>query len=423
MRKVLISAIYFLSVSAFAQTQEETKTWNLLLNNKREEARNFYDKNLKDKKLNGFESLFLDALIDEELGEMSFDETFIKNFVNFKLDEAYLYPIFKRRFVLGDNERSGLDDNSYKKIDFLAQNETYANTVTILEYKATLDRIRNNYKSADEALARIGRIDKWQYAGVFENLNGSGLYNEYDPESYAKNDKLFNANSFGNVGWYNKKLPSNDGFEFFINEIEYGRGIMYAQSFVENPTERKILLEVDTNTEFRLFLNDSEILSSTNDGYTNLGAHLVEVNLPKGMNRIMLKFDMKNSKNAFMVVPFDLNFNKISDLKYFDTFKDYQKTPLNQLQAKEVPLKFEKALKEKLRQTPNSFFYKYLLASAYLSNFQNEQAKELIDELLKSYPKSSLIQSLFTIYYTNVEDDKKVNEVFKNIELMILNTI
>lgn len=417
MRKILISAVYFLSVSAFAQSKEQSKTWELLLNNKRGEARNFYDKNLKDNKTKDFENLFLDAMIDEEMGQMIFDEMFIKTFADFKLDDSYLYPMFKKAFLMADYENSGLDDNSYKKIDFLAQHPLYGDNISVIEYKATFDRIRNNPKSADEYLAKIKRIDKWQFAGVFENLNGSGLYNEYEPETNANSDKLFNANSFGNIGWYNRKFPSNDGFEFFINETEYGRGIMYAQSFIENPVERKILLEVDTNTEFRLFLNDTEILSSTTDGYSNLGAHLVEVNLPKGMNRVLLKFDVKDAKNAFMVVPFDTNYQKISDLTYFDTYKAYQKSSPEQLQAKEQPLKFEKLLKEKIAQNPDSFFYKYLLASGYLNNSQNDQAKEIIDQMMKVYPKSSLLQGLLVSYYTNVEDKEKINEVFKNIEI------
>ncbi|GAA4166098.1 DUF3857 domain-containing protein [Chryseobacterium ginsenosidimutans] len=417
MRKVLISAVYFLSVGAFAQSKEQAKTWDLLLNNKRVEARTFYDKNLKENKTKDFENLFLDAMIDEEMGEMIFDDTFVKNFADLKLDDSYLYPIFKKAFILADYETSGFDDNSYKKIDFLAQDPAYGQNISVIEYKSTMERIRNNPKSADEYLAKINRIDKWQFAGVFENLNGSGLYNEYEPENHANNDKLFNANSFGNVGWYNRKFPSNDGFEFFMNEAEYGRGIMYAQSFVENPAERKILLEVDTNTEFRLFLNDTEILSSTSDGYSNLGAHVVEINLPKGMNRLLVKIDMKDSKNAFMVVPFDTNFQKISDLKYFDTYKDYQKSSVAQLQPKELPLKFEKILKEKLVQNPNSFFYKYLLAAGYLNNYQNDQAKEIIDDMLKNYPKASLVQGLLTAYYTNLDDKEKINEVFKNIEI------
>src|SRR5690606_9462508 len=112
-------------------------------------------------------------------------------------------------------------------------------------------------------------------------------------------------------------------------------------SFIENPTERKIFLEVDTNAEFRLFLNDTEVLSSTNDGYTNLGSHIVEVNLPKGMNRLLLKFDVKDVKNGFMVLPLDTNYQKISDLKYYDTYKNYQKSTFAQLSPKEQPLRFE----------------------------------------------------------------------------------
>lgn len=416
MRKVLISAVYFLSISAFAQSKEQVKTWELLLNNKRVDARAFYDKNLKENKTKDIESLFLDAMIDEEMGEMVFTDSFVKNFINLKPETNYLYPMFHRKFILGESDVS-LDDYSYSRIDLLSQAPVYGDESTVLEFKSTVDRLRNNNKAADEALTKIQRIDKWQFAGVFENLNGSGLYNEYEPESYANNDKLFNANSFGNVGWYNRKSPANDGFNFFLNEVEYGRGIVYAQSFIENPAERKILLEIDTNAEFRMFLNDTEILSSTSEGYTNLGSHVVEVNLPKGSNRLLLKFDVKDTKNAFMIVPMDTNYQRISDLKYFETYQTYQKTSLAQLQPKELPLRFETFLKEKIKQNPDSFFYKYLLTSGYLSNSQNDQAKELIDVFLKIYPKSSLVQGLLTKYYDNTADKEKIAEIFKNLEL------
>lgn len=416
MRKIFISAVFFLSVTAFTQTKEQTKTWDLLLSNKRSDARNFYDKNLKKDQLKNFENLFLDAIIDEESGELVFDDNFVKNLINLNIEDAYFYPISHRKFVFGDGE-SSYDDYSYKRIDILAQAPVYGDMTTVLEYKATLDRLRNKYQQADEAIAKISRIDKWQFAGVFENLNGSGLYNEYEPEVYAKNDKLFNADSFGKVGWYNRKFPSNDGFEFFMNELEYGRGIVYAQSFLENPSERKILLEVNTNSEFRLFLNDNEILTSTSDGYTNLGSHLVEVTMPKGISRLLIKFDVKDSKNAFMIVPMDTNYKRITDMTYYNSYQNYQKSTIDQLQPKELPLRFETLLKEKIKNNPDSFFYKYLLTSGYLNNSQNEQAKELIDGFEKKYPKSSLVQLLSLKYYANIEENEKVAEILKNIEL------
>ncbi|MBB4805560.1 hypothetical protein HNP38_000832 [Chryseobacterium defluvii] len=418
MKKILISAIYFLSVGAWAQTKEHAAAWELLLNNKRTEARNFYDKTLKDQKLKNFESLFLDAVIDQEMGEIIFDETFVKNFVSVTNDEAYLYPAVREKFMIGDIDEEGVDDYTYKKIDALYASKTFNNLNAVIELKAHFDNIRNNFTGSADAISRLGKIDKWQYAGVFENLNGSGLDNEYEPETYAKNDKLFNANSFGNVGWYNRKYKENDGFSFFLNELEYGRGIIYAQTFIENPTERKIWLEVDANHEIKVFLNDVEILSSTKDGYTSTGSHLVEVVLPKGMNRLLLKNDSQAAKLAgFMVVPYDTNYQRITDLKYFDTYKDYQKSTLAQLQPKELELKFEKGLKEKIAQHPGDFVYDYLLTLGYLNNQQYEKAKEKIDVFVHKYPKSSLVQTLLSRYYTNVEDKEKVSEVLKNIEV------
>lgn len=418
MRKILISAVYFLSVGAFAQSKDHSKTWELLLNNKRNEARNYYDKTLQSQKLKNFETLFLDALIDQEMGKIIFDETFIKNFVNITDEEAYVYPILKEKFMIGNVEESGYDDYTYKKADILYESKNFQHLNGAIGYKAYFDFLRNNLKGSAEALAKFGRIDKWQYAGVFENLNGSGMDNEYEPETYAKNDKLFNTGNFGNVGWYNRQSLDNDGFTFFFNELEYGRGIVYAQTFINNPQERKVLFEVNATNELKVFLNDTEILSSIKDGYTSNGSHLVEVVLPKGMNRLLIKNDSQVNKMAgLLVVPFDTNYQRIKDLTYFDTYQVYNKSTFAQLQPKELELKFEQRLKEKITQNPNDFIYEFILTLGYLNNQQNDKAKEKIDAFVQKYPKSSLIQNVLSRYYANLDDKVKTTEVLKNIEV------
>ena len=418
MRKILISAVYFLSVGAFAQSKDHSKTWELLLNNKRNEARNYYDKTLQSQKLKNFETLFLDAVIDQEMGKFIFDETFIKNFVSITDEEAYVYPILKEKFMIGNVEESGYDDYTYKKADILYESKNFQHLNGAIGYKAYFDFLRNNLKGSAEALAKFGRIDKWQYAGVFENLNGSGMDNEYEPETYAKNDKLFNTGNFGNVGWYNRQSPDNDGFTFFFNELEYGRGIVYAQTFINNPQERKVLFEVNATNELKVFLNDTEILSSIKDGYTSNGSHLVEVVLPKGMNRLLIKNDSQVNKMAgLLVVPFDTNYQRIKDLTYFDTYQEYNKSTFAQLQPKELELKFEQRLKEKITQNPNDFIYEFILTLGYLNNQQNDKAKEKIDAFVQKYPKSSLIQNVLSRYYANLDDKVKTTEVLKNIEV------
>ena len=66
----------------------------------------------------------------------------------------------------------------------------------------------------------------WQLCGAFENLNDSGIDIEYEPEIYPKNDKLFDANSNGKMGWYNPRILQNEGYHTFSNEDEYGNGII-----------------------------------------------------------------------------------------------------------------------------------------------------------------------------------------------------
>ncbi|MGH1517308.1 DUF3857 domain-containing protein [Chryseobacterium sp. JK1] len=418
MKKILISAVYLLSVGVFAQSKDHSKTWELLLNNKREEARAFYDKTLQSQKLKNFETLFLDALIDQEMGKFIFDETFVKNFINTTDEEAYLFPIIQEKSMLGDIKKNGIDAHTYKKVDILYNSKSFGHLNSIVELKTYFDYLRSNFSGSAEAHSKLGKIDKWQYAGVFENLNGSGLDIEYEPETYAKNDKLFNTGNFGNIGWYNKKHNDNDGFTFFINELEYGRGIIYAQTFINNPIERKVWLDIGANNELKVFLNDVEILSSTKEGYTSTGSHLVEVTLPKGMNRLLLKNDSKTSNMAgFIVVPYDTNYQKINDLTYFDTYHDYKKSTLAELQPKELELQFEQKLKEKIAAHKGDFIYEYLLVLGYLNNQQNDKAKEKLDAFAQKYPKSSLIQTLLGVYYSNIEDDEKLNEIYKNIEV------
>lgn len=416
MKKLLLAIFVFVYAAGFSQKMED-KIWDLLLNNKRTEARSLFDKNLASKKTTNFEFLLLDAMIDEEMGEFNFDETFLKNYLALNEDANYLFAMSKHRFILGDESDYGFDELSYRKIDLLAESPKFQNENFVLSYKAALDRNRKNYAAVEKEVAKMGQVNKWQRAGVFENLNGSGLDIEYEPEQYAKSDKAFNANSLGMVNWYNPKWKLVDGFEYLTNEKEYGEGIVYAQSFIQNPTERRVLLETNINTEYKVFLNDVEILSTTREGYTNPGSHLVEVLLPQGMNRLLLKLELKNDFTAYMAVFYDKDYHKISDLTYFDTFQEYKKSALAQLNPMEQPLRFENMLKGKIAAHPNKTYFKLLLASGYLSNEQYEQSREVVEDLLKKYPNSTMLKVMLTQYYAKSGDGAKSNEVLNSVQV------
>ncbi|WP_338378498.1 hypothetical protein [uncultured Flavobacterium sp.] len=73
MKKIILGLLMICNLS-FAQ-QNYSKVLGLLLDNKREEARSLFDKQFASQKLNNIDLLFLDVLIDEELGESNYNET------------------------------------------------------------------------------------------------------------------------------------------------------------------------------------------------------------------------------------------------------------------------------------------------------------------------------------------------------------
>lgn len=174
---------------------------------------------------------------------------------------------------------------------------------------------------------------------------------------------------------------------------------------------------MNLNSEYKVFVNDVEVLSTTKDGYTSPGSHLVEILLPKGMNRILLKMEVKDDYTQFLGAIFNTNYEKIDNLKYFNTYQPYNKNTFQELSPIEIPLRFEKLLLKKIAENPKKIFYKILLADGYLSNEQNEQGKELVEEMQKKYPKSTILNFLLYKYYKNVVDNQGIKNVYSRIQL------
>ena len=124
MKKYLLIILCLLFQISFAQQNAE-KVWNLLLENKRDEARSLFDKNFGVKKTQDFELLFLDALIDSEQGKIHFNDDFTKNLVNLKIDKNLIYPVIFYNFVLGEDIE--IDDYTSKKVDILYNEPLYQN--------------------------------------------------------------------------------------------------------------------------------------------------------------------------------------------------------------------------------------------------------------------------------------------------------
>lgn len=391
-----------------------TPVMDLLLQNKREDARKLFDKNFYKLKKDNIDLLFLDALIDYSRGKLNYDSQLLKDIEKLPNSVYYIDPFINQKFISDDINDVGYNNYTYEKIDFLAQSEIFNKRPIAIYRKAVADRFRLNDEQALSWFAKLGTISKWQYCGVFENMNGSGMQMDYEPEIYAKNDKQFNANSNGLVGWYTPKKLENDGYNFFYNEADFGRGIMYAQTFVSVPETKTYLMNFGCSSSIKIFINDVELLSKEETGKTNLDAFLYKVNLKKGVNRILVKVDMDGT-SYFSVTLKELD-GKIAQLSYSDVYTAYNSSKLEELKPQELPLDFEKYFEDLVVKDPNNILYKYILYNAYLANEKKDKLHDLTNEFEAKYPKSSFLLNVISSYYALNDDGQKVDEIITNME-------
>lgn len=414
MKKILLVLLLACNLT---NAQNIQKVWDLLLVNKREEARKLFNKDFAKKKDSDVDLLILDALIDKEQGRLSYDKTFLEKLSKLKESKNYLYPLWYQPYVLGNVKSDGFDDLAFEKMDFISNNPEYMNDPFIIYFKSVFERRKRNYTAFDTEIKKLGVIPKWQFCGVFENMNGSGLETEYEAEYYAKNDKVFNANSNGFVKWYAPAIKQNEACHYYLNEREYGEGIIYAQTFIDSDKDRQVILNFGASGPLKIFLNDVEIYVNDNIKNSEINAYNLKFNLKSGTNRLVLKSSTDGTTNYFYAAIKDMNLNEIESLSFSDVYKPYNKSTIAEINPVEINPFYEDFLQQKITNNPNNILYTLLLFDAYINNHKYEKAYDVIESLITKYPNSSLLNVKLITYYKGMEDVQKSEEIEKNIVL------
>ncbi|MBF02822.1 MAG: hypothetical protein CMP76_05950 [Flavobacterium sp.] len=415
MKNTLTALLLFFTMVVFSQN-DYTEVMDLLLKNERQEARKLYDKKFASKSASDIDLLFLDAIIDVELGKTNFDETLLRKIENLPNAAFYIDPFINENYVLNDLSSDNSNDLIYKKIDFLAASAKFKNKNIVKYRKAFYDFKRLNFEASLNHYKSLHTINNWQLCGVFENLNSSGLDTEYEPELYAKDDKLFDANSNGLVGWFIPKTKSTQGYQYFVNEKEYGNGIIYAQTFVNVPSDKKYLLQFGCSSGIKIFIDDVEIASKYETAETNLDAFNYEIDLQKGIHRILVKLEVEGGSDYFSCSLFNVDQTVAEELTFEEKYIPYQSGAFNSASSTEKALDYEEFFESKVKSNPNNVLYKLFLYSAYAANKKKDKAHDAIEGLDIRYPKSSLIAKYFMNYYILDDNSQKYEEFKINIE-------
>lgn len=415
MKKMLL-LFTLLTSSTILQAQEsQPDYWDLLLENKREEG---YKAFKKHKFSSSLEKAFTNKIFRAEMGQHEVESNFIPDVAKQQGFENYLYALWNEPFVFNNYREVHFNKNYLKSLDALnqeqMQNQTVINALTYI--KSVASRYKKDWKAYQEQLSTIQSIRDWQFCGPFENLNNSGIDIQYDPETTPISTEDFNANSNGFLNWYTPTYIEEEAYMFFVNQHEFGYGVNYAQTFINAPEEQRVQIRVGNSSKFKIWLNDVLIMEEIHDVDTDLDAYIVEVTLPKGNNRLLVKNSDGNGYSYFIVRITDNEGIDIDNLTYSSEYSAYNSSSDKTINPKRISNTVEAFLKAELEAHPNNFFYNYCLARYYLRNGNYVEAQNVIAPLYKAYPKSSMLRKVLIETYIEEGDETTINDIKKNLE-------
>ncbi|MBJ2173724.1 DUF3857 domain-containing protein [Aureibaculum sp. A20] len=416
MKKYFSIVILLLSIAVNAQELELSQEWKQILNNERQEALNSYNKGTE---VSNIESLLLKRIISLENGGLENDQEFLSEILKKNNYEYYLYAFWNKNFFFKNYLHSGFDSSTR---GFLKQiNTTTISTPTIknaVNYlKAIVSREKRDFNTYQTYIDDIPALKRWQYCGVFENLNQSGLDVIYAPETTPYSELDFDANSNGKINWYTPKNIGKESYQFMSNHSEYGAGVHYAQTFITSEINQRVILKLGNSSAFKVWVNDVLILENTNDVNTDLDAYNIEFNLSKGVNRLLIK-NAESSSSTYLIARItDMQGQTLSNITDKSDYSKYNKSTLVNLDAKLLEHPVEAFFKKKIKEHPSDFLYKYALMSFYIRNGKYTEVKKLLLPLNEKYIKSSFIRKDLIQAYTLENDITTVNNLKKNMIL------
>ncbi len=408
--------LFILSTTSLFSQTPTSAIWEALLSNDRARAIELTNK-IDYSKSKDMESIVLKQLVDNESGIFKRNPDFNKAFVTQEDYQYYFFALWTQPYIFSDYLSQGFKKQVFDNIDFFYdQKPTMPMVKNALTYlKAITYQTKNDFDSYYKLYDKIDAVKDWQYCGVFENLNRSGININYPPEQNPVSEKGFNANSNGTVNWFTLERDHKEAYQFFTNHLEYGNGINYAQSFIDSPIDQTVYLNLGIGKATKVWLNDVLVFEKTINRITDLDAYTIELTMPKGTNRLLVK--TTNDTYSFFIIRFlDKQGKPISNLTYSSTYKAYNKSTKETINPVVQSNVYEDFFKKKVKENPDNIFYKYCLINTYLRNSKEDEATKIVTPLLEKYPKSSFLRKMSINIYNLEEDYTKVKEIKENIQ-------
>jgi tetratricopeptide (TPR) repeat protein len=380
------------------------KAWESFYKNDIKSARAFFTEasSLPQDKAEAHLALAFLATVDKK------PEDAFKEFMNFYRStsepQPYLFALWTHQCLFEGYGKK--DKEQLTLLNELVKNPNLNSTLIAMS-NALLGyhyNVANNAKASEEEFKKIGAIEDWQVVGEFENISASGFDKNYDPVNYPQKDHAF-INKYGaQVYWFDIPALKNDKWLDLTYHMHPQKSIVYAQTFVNSPVDQEIQLRMGNSGSLKVWLNDQQVFSESEERNNDMDTYVVQAKLHKGYNRLLIQLgESEVGRSNCLVRITDLKGNVVSGLRYSKSYQAYTKEA--NYQPKIINIDAEDYFADLIEKYPNKIINYLLMAETYLRNDKNYEARKILMKAQKIAPQCSYIYMQLIELYTR--DDNK----------------
>ncbi|WP_018629466.1 DUF3857 domain-containing protein [Niabella aurantiaca] len=397
MRKYTLLMVVCLAtgIAALAQNNYQ-KAWTALNSNDRAAAAGFLKEAQKDPQTHG-QAFITDLLLQT----FNRNEESIKRFADSVYEQIddpypYIYALWFNKAVTGAH---GVKKKPYQAgmaQKLIADRNAPVLLRTSASYILAGNAILSGHFAAGAPyIQAINSIRNWQLAGPFENLSGSGFYNEYDPLKHPEPSAVFTNASGNSIKWFTPAFENNDGWIQTGFSIPGSAGIVYAQTFVEAPEEKAVILGMGFGGNLKLWLNDQLMISEPRERLTDFDSYCVKGVLKKGTNRVLVQLGYSNNLYPNFALRIMDEGGKPVGVNGSTVYKAYAQQDATVPPPALLHHFAEQYFESRLAKDSADLLNYVLLTNCYLRSKKTEQAKRIINQALVKAPGNSLLRSIY----------------------------
>ena len=393
MKKSILHLAFVAPLFLFAQTNYE-QAWKALDQNKWADAFNLLLKAKQDP------ATFTDAYVtniyvetykgrEKEITDVA--KSFYPVVEN---PYPYLYALWFNESVVGENGKKQFGHQVEMIKQLIKDQKAPGTLVSSANYQMGLHQLfSNEFDKAVDYFNAIGSVRNWQYTGPFENLSKTGYYKNYGPLEHPEPDAVFKSLTGADVKWFAPAQEIKEGWIPVIYQFNNETAVVYAQNFVNSPTDQSVYLTTGFAGSIKIWVNDELLIGEAKERLTEMDAYIAKCNLKKGVNRVLVQLGFTSNSFPNFIVRFtDENMKVKTDITGSPTYAAYPKQNGEKSRENQVMQFAEKYFLEKIQKTPGNLVNYLLLADVYLRSKKVIEARNIVDDAIKRAPNNCLLK-------------------------------